>query len=204
MKTKSLMLAAFVVFSALTTLANNDPNNTGLFVIGGKSGVYKLIYEGEKPSVLTLTIFNNQGRVVYNETVRNLKGFIRPVNFKGMTAGRYTIQVNNGDQKMDTVVEYTPEEVKHEGYSKKAEVHPRNAEVSSKVVDAKKYAIMVANQGEETIEVRIYDREYNLVNSFSEVVTGNYGKVFNLSQVKSSSFTFEVYTSAGLMDRIRF
>lgn len=204
MKTKSFMLAALVVFSALTTLANNDPNNTGLFVISGKSGVYKLIYEGEKPSSLTLTIFNNQGKVVYNETVRNLKGFIRPVNFKGMEPGTYTIQVKNGNQKMETVVEYVLESTKLEGSSKKTEESSKKTSVSSKAVDTKKFAIMVANEGEETIEVLIFDREYNLVNSYRETVTGNYGKIFNLAQVKSNSFTFEVYTSAGLIDRIKF
>jgi len=112
MKTKSLMLIALVVFSALTTLANNDPNNTGLFVINGKSGVYKLIYEGEKSSSVTLTIFNEQGKVVYNETLRNLKGFILPVNFKGMTSGTYTIQVKQGVQKVETTVDYKADEAR--------------------------------------------------------------------------------------------
>lgn len=190
MKTKSFMLAVLVVFSALTAQANNDPNNTGLFVISGKSGVYKLIYEGEKPSALTLTIFNNQGKVVYNETVKSLKGFIRPVNFKGMAAGTYTIQVKSADQKMEAVVEYAPQSAK--------------AEVSSKAVDARKFAIMIANQGEETFEVRIYDGERNLVNSYRETVSGSFGKIFNLSHVKSSSFTFEIYNSAGLVDTLTF
>ncbi|MBX2957865.1 MAG: T9SS type A sorting domain-containing protein [Cyclobacteriaceae bacterium] len=197
MKTKSLMLAALVVFSALTTLAKDDPNNTGLFVISGKSGVYKLIYEGEKPSALTLTIFDNQGKVVYAETVRNLKGFIRPVNFKGMASGTYIIQVKNGDQKMEAVVEYAPQVAKAEVSAKKAAVH-------AKVIEANKFAIMIANQGKETVEVRIFDAQQDLVNSYRETVTGSYGKVFNLSKVESNSFTFEVYTSAGLIDRIKF
>ena len=190
MKTKSLMLAALVMFSALTALARDDPNNTGLFVISGKSGVYKLIYEGEKPSALNLTIFNNQGKVVYSETVRNLKGFIRPVNFKGMAAGTYTIQVKSADQKMEAVVEYSPESAK--------------AAVSSKAVDANKFAIMIANQGQETFEVKIYDGESNLVSSYRETVTGSFGKIFNMSHVKSNAFTFEVYNTAGLIDRIKF
>ncbi|MBL7845095.1 MAG: hypothetical protein JNK44_14620 [Cyclobacteriaceae bacterium] len=52
--------------------------------------------------------------------------------------------------------------------------------------------------------MRIFDAQQDLVNSYRETVTGSYGKVFNLSKVESNSFTFEVYTSAGLIDRIKF
>lgn len=106
MKTKSLLLAALVVLGAFTAVAGNDPNKTGLATVNSKPGVYKLIYEGEKSTTVTLTIFNSNGRVVYTETLHNIKGFIRPVNFNGMYSDTYTIQVTSENQKAEAKVDY--------------------------------------------------------------------------------------------------
>lgn len=191
MKTKSFLLAAFfVVLGTLSSVADNDPINTGLFVISGKSGVYKLIYEGEKPSSVNLTIFNSKGQIVYDETVRKVKGFIRPVNFKGMSAGTYTIRVKTGGQEMEAKVAYEPEGAE--------------AKVASRNVDAHKYAIMVSNAGQETISVKIYDANRNLIRVYEEEVNGSFGKIFNLNEVRSSAYTFEVYNSKGLIETLKF
>ncbi|MBX2962307.1 MAG: hypothetical protein KF687_07330 [Cyclobacteriaceae bacterium] len=190
MKTKSLMLAALVVLGSLTALANNDPNNKGLFVINAKPGVYKLIYEGEKSASVTLTIFNEKGRVVYNEIVRGVKGFILPVNFKGMNAGEYTIQIKNGYESFQTVVSYAPEMI--------------NPQVYSKTLDVDKFAIVIAGQGEQTYSVKIYDSNWKLIDTYSEKVVGNFGKVFNLSKIHSSAYTFEVSNANGVIKTVKF
>jgi hypothetical protein len=190
MKTKSFLLAAFlVVLSTLSTVAD-DPINTGLFVISGKSGMYKLIYEGEKPASVNITITNSKGQIVYDETVRKIKGFIRPVNFSGMSADTYTIQVKAGDMKHEAKVEYTPE--------------PLPVSVVSRNVAERKYAVLVSNAGQETITVKILDANKNVVRVYEETVDGSYGKIFNLTQVRSSAFTFEVYNSKGLIETIKF
>lgn len=190
MKTKSLLLTALMTVSSLLAVANDDPNNTGLFVISGKSGVYKLIYEGEKPSAMVLTILNSKGKVVYSESVRGLKGFIRPVNFKGMEADTYTIQLKQDNKVLSASVDYAPEQ--------------KSSKVASKEVEARKFAVMVSNEGTETIEVRIFDQDLNLIKTYQETVTGSFGRIFNLSEVKSKKFTFEVYNSAGLIDTLTF
>jgi hypothetical protein len=190
MKTKSLVLAALVAIGSLTAVAENDPRHTGLFIINGKSGVYKLIYEGEKPSVIDLTIYNSRGIVVYQETVRNIKGFMRPVNFRGMKADTYSIVVKSRDQRMETKIAYVPEISVNK--------------VSSRKLNDRKYAILVSNTGEEAFEIMIYDSNKKLVEAYKESVTGSFGKIFNLSEVKSTSFTFEIYTSKGLIDTLKF
>lgn len=191
MKTKSLLLTAFlVVLGTLSSVADNDPKDTGLFVISGKGGMYKLIFEGAKPAAVNLTIYDSEGRLVYDETVRKMKGFIRPVNFKGMKADTYTILIRSGSQKYETKVAYAPESLL--------------ASVSTRNIDTNRYAILVSNTGVETIEVRIFDKDRNLITSYSEAVSGSFGKIFNLTETKSSSFTFEVYNSKGLIETIRF
>lgn len=189
MKTKSLLLtAALVILSTLITVAN-DPINTGLFVLGGKSGVYKLIYEGEKPASITLTIYNSKGVIVYEERMKKMKGFIRPVNFKGMRNDTYTFNVRSGDQNLEAKVVYVVE---------------KTGKVTSRNVDANKFAIFVSNQGADIIEVKIFDADKKLIEAYQETVNGSFGKIFNLSKIKSSSFTFEVYNSTGLIDTITF
>lgn len=108
MKTKSLLFAAFFTIGSLTALADNDPIHTGLRVLNGNSGVYKMVYEGEKSSSVNITIYNSKGILVYKETVRSIRGFIRPVNFKGMKADTYTIMVNSGRRKEEAQITYTP------------------------------------------------------------------------------------------------
>jgi hypothetical protein len=187
MKTKSFVLAAFlVVLGTLSTVAENDPTNTGLSVVSRESGVYKLIYDGGKPSPVNVTILNSKGQVVYAETLRNVRGFIRPVNFNGMGADAYTIRVNNGSEKLETVINYVPE--------------TKRMTVSSRKLEDGKFAILVSNAGEETIEVKMYDAYDNLIQTHTEQVHGSFGKIFNVAQIKSSSYRFEVYSSKGLLD----
>ncbi len=108
MKTKSLVIAVLLAIGSLSAVAENDPIHTGLIVVNGNPGKYKLIYAGEKLSAVNLTIYNSKGDVVYQETVRNIKGFIRPVNFKGMRADTYTIMVKSGEQKAEAKIDYAP------------------------------------------------------------------------------------------------
>ena len=187
MKTKSFVLSAFfVVLGTLSTVAENDPMHTGLSVVNREAGTYKLIYDGGKPAPVRVTILNSKGQVVYAENLRNVRGFIRPVNFSGMVADAYTIRVNNGSQKLETVINYAPES--------------KRTKVTSRKIEEGKFAILVSNTGEETIEVKMYDANLNLIQSHTEVVHGSFGKIFNVAQIKSPAYRFEVYTSKGLVD----
>ena len=190
MKTRSLILAAFVAMGTWAFAADNDSTNTGLFVISKNAGMYKLIYEGEKKTPVQLTIFNSDREIVYQESIEALKGFMRPVNFNGMAADTYTVVIRGGGTKMETKVTYLPEKAMDK--------------VRARSVDNQKIAIFVAGEGEETIEVKIYDASHNLVKVHQEKVNGSFGKVFNLGKVNSSKYTFEVSNSKGLIDTLTF
>jgi hypothetical protein len=107
-----------------------------------------------------------------------------------MTAGTYTIRVKSGGQEMEAKVSYEPQ--------------GSEAKVASRNLDARKYAIMVSNAGQETIAVKIYDANRNLIRVYEEEVNGSFGKIFNLNEVHSSAYTFEVYNSKGLIETIKF
>ncbi len=189
MKTRSLVLAALVAMGTWASAAHNDSTNTGLVVISRDAGHYKLIFKGEKPAS-QLTIVNSGGKVVYQESIHGLKGFNRPVNFNGMDADTYTFVVKGGGATLKTSVEYSPEKAKEK--------------VVVKSMDSSKVAIIVPGVGEETIKVKIYDAYMNLIKVHQEKVNGSFGKIFNLGNVYSYEYTFEVSNSKGLIDTVTF
>src|SRR5260221_14529278 len=94
MKTKSVLLIALVAMSvSVSVLASNEPVSSRIAVLSQESGIFKVIYESAKAGKVTLTITDKDGNVVYKEGIRTVNGFIRPVNFKGMDLGVYTITI---------------------------------------------------------------------------------------------------------------
>jgi hypothetical protein len=84
MKTKSILFALVMTTVSVAALAA-DPVGPRVVVINQKeSGIFKVIYEGVKAGKVTLKIYNETGSVLFSETLKNVDGFIRPVNFKAM------------------------------------------------------------------------------------------------------------------------
>lgn len=188
MKTKSVLLVAVLVAAGVMTARANDPVNAGLFVLGVKSGVYKLIYEGEKEAAITLSILDSKGIVIYEERISKMKGFTRPVNLQRLKSDLYTFQVRQGNKLYK-------ETVSHKS---------KSGTVSSKALAENRFAIRVTDLGVGIIRVKIYDAEGKLVKSHEEEVTGNFGKIFNLGNLQSGPFTFEIYSNTGLIDQVTF
>ncbi|MBK8290446.1 MAG: T9SS type A sorting domain-containing protein [Flammeovirgaceae bacterium] len=59
-----------------------------------------MIYEGVQVGKVTLKIYNETGSVLFfSETINSVEGFIRPINFKAMAAGVYTIEIADASGK---------------------------------------------------------------------------------------------------------
>lgn len=189
MKTKS-MLVAVLMLVGVTTFAK-DPITPRLVVLNQKStGTFKVIYEGEKKGAVKLNIISQSGKVVFSETVNSNGGFIRPVNFEGMTQGQYTIEVIDGAGKSVQSINYSVE-------SSVNSVHV------AKIAEEGKYLLAVANKGSEEINVKIYDGSNNLVHNENMTVTGSFGLVYNLNRVEGAP-TFEVTDKTGAVKTIKY
>jgi flagellar hook assembly protein FlgD len=183
MKTKSILFALVMTTVSVAALAA-DPVGPRVVVINQKeSGIFKVIYEGVKAGKVTLKIYNQNGSVLFSETLKNVDGFIRPVNFKAMDAGEYTIEVTDASGKQVQKIDYTIE-------NKISSVHV------AKIGGEDKYLLAVANENSEEINVRIFDGDNNLVHNESMVVNGNFGLVYNLKNV-SGIPTFQITNEAG-------
>jgi hypothetical protein len=197
MKTKSLFFAAFVLVSSLAVAAGKDePRNTGMAIVPVKgSETYKVIYKGETTGRVKLNIYNSASRVILTETFNSTQGFIVPVNFTGLEAGEYTIELIDASGKRIEKVIF--------GAIKPSK---KIAHVSNIDKQNGKFLLSVANTtpGQE-INVKIYDAQNNLLHNESRTVNanGDFATIYKLSP-GSSSLTFEVSDNAGKIKTARF
>jgi hypothetical protein len=183
MKTKSVLLVALVAMSVSTVLASSEPLSSKVVVLNQESGIYKVIYESAKAGRVTLTISDKTGNVVFKEGIRTVNGFIRPVNFKGMDEGVYTIAIADESGEQIQTVNY-----QNDSAVKSAHI--------AKIAEDGKYLLAVASTGAGQINVRIFDGDNNLVHNQNVTVNGDFGLVYNLKQVAGTP-SFEVTDSTG-------
>lgn len=185
MKTTSLFIAALVVVVS-TAFGKEEPSSSkGLAVVPVKgSEVFKVIYKGETAGRVKLNLYNVEGEIVFAETFSGTEGFIRPLNFKGLEAGEYTVELVDATGK------------KTERISYKKQAPAKSVHVSKVTAEAGKYLLAVAGAGSQEIRVNIYDGANNLVHSETKVVAGDYAQLYSLKNVVGA-VTFEITDNAG-------
>lgn len=194
MKTKSLFFAAFVLVSSLAVAAGKDePRNIGMAVVPVKgSETFKVIYKGETAGKVRLNIYNSASRIILSETFNSTQGFIVPVNFAGLEAGEYTIELIDAAGKKVEKVTYGVKEVS-----------TKIAHISNIDKANGKFLLSVVNPTAGGVSVRIYDAQNNLIHSETRVVSGDFAKVYKLNPA-ATSLTFEVSDNTGKIKTARF
>lgn len=187
---KNVMVALALIVSVAAFAI--DPVNPKLVVMSGKNtGIFKVIYEGAQAGAVKMNVLNSTGKLVFTETIKGVDGFVRPVNFNGMEAGEYTIEIVDANGKQIQKVNY------------KNDSTIKNVHVAKITGAEAKYLLAVANDQEETINVRIFDGNNNQVHEETVKVAGNFGLVYNLKQVAGAP-TFEVTDKTGNTRVIRY
>jgi hypothetical protein len=187
MKTKSLFIAALVVFSAaVSALGKEDPTNVGFAVINVKgTEVYKIVYKGQTAGKVKLNVYNNaDGRVVYSQILNQVDGFILPLNFNGLSFGEYTVELIDASGKKLERVSYL------------SQVKASNIHVSKISNEEGKYLVAVANEGAKVINVKVYDAAHNVVYDGTEEIYGDFAKIYTIKNL-TVGFTLEVTDSTG-------
>jgi hypothetical protein len=110
MKTKSLLIAALVVVSAtVSAFAKEEPTKAGLAIVSVKgSETFKVIYKTENTGSTKVNIYNAEAKVIFSKVVSNAGGFILPLNFNGLTAGEYTIELTDATGTKVEKVNFQP------------------------------------------------------------------------------------------------
>jgi hypothetical protein len=148
-----------------------------------------VFYKGETSGTVKVSIYNAKGHIVWNETFKNRDNFMRPYNFSSLPNGEYSFIVT--DEKGKHIERVT---------------HSIGRSISKShlsVLDKKeqKYLLTVPNHGAESLTVKIFDEDENLVYKNVEPVSGDFGKVYDLENIHGV-VTFEITDTKGKMDRI--
>lgn len=188
-----MIIAALMLMSTAFVFAENDkPNTIGFAIVPAKgSEVFKVVYKSEVASRVKLTIYNASHDVVFVETIFGVSGFIRPLNFSGLAAGEYTIELADASGKRVEKIFYQPK-------SSLKQVH-----VSKIANEAGKYLLAIANEGDETVTINILDENNDLVHTESKTIKGDFAQVYKLNSA-TSAYTFQVTDKAGNIKTIKF
>jgi hypothetical protein len=186
----SVLVIAFIV-STVSAFADAP---TSLTVVPATSQVYKVYYKTKETGKVKVSIINSSNQLVFSEVMSNVASFVRPYNFSELPEGEYTIVLEDKNGKQVEKVNYAMNKIV--SFVKVTEV--ANAD--------NKYMLNIANNGSEVVTVRIFSGN-SLVHTQDVEVTGSFGQVYNLNQVKAATnatITFEVSTSSGKYQSITF
>ncbi|MBL0740116.1 hypothetical protein [Chryseolinea lacunae] len=192
MKTKSLYLAALIVISAaVAAVGKDEPRSAGVAIVPVKgSEVFKLIYKSETASKVKLSIYDASAKVIFSETLSNVDGFIRPLNFSGLPFGEYTVEIADAAGKKIEKISFQPAKTT-------GAIH-----VSKLANEEGKFLLAVSKGASSQINVKIYDEANNLVHSETREVAADFAQLYTIKTV--GSYTFEVSDNAGNTKTVRF
>jgi len=197
MKTRNVVLtvAAVIVASAFAFAGN--PASKVVVVNQNNSEIFKVIYEGTIAGKVTLKVYDNKGNQLLTETTKGLSKFMRPVNFGGMEAGEYSIEITdaNGTQSQKVSYKIGNRADALENSFVRNESSITGVHITKLQGDAK-YLMSVSTEGTKRINVRIFDGSDNIVHNENVTVNGSTGLVYNLKEVQGQP-TFLVIDNAG-------
>ncbi len=153
------------------------------------STLYKVYYKSDRPGKVKVSIIDESGNTVFDETMRKIDGFLRPYNFKGLPEGQYTIKVEDENGKSVEKVNYKSGRVE-----KLIQVR--------KLADENKYVLSIISPKPEDVFIYIFDDNNNLIYNEIQSINGEFAQVYNLKDTKS--FTIEVSDKFGALKKVTY
>jgi hypothetical protein len=185
-KILSILLVLVTVTGSVMATEVNPNASTGMAVMKIQNG-FKLFYKGTKVQNVTVSIINEEGRVVFTQKIKNIDSFARRYNLNSLPFGEYTIELASAEGKLLEKVKYT-NTVVAPSVGKMNLISLTNA--------PSKYVLTVPNTGTTDISVKIFSADNKLMFEGTEQITGNYAKLFDLQAV-GSNFRMEVTDRSG-------
>lgn len=183
MKTRTLFFA--VVLAVTTTALAYGNEGPGMTVVSVKgSEVFKVIYKGSVEGKIRLNILDEQGNKIYSESFSGVGGFILPVNFKGLRAGNYTIEIVHNAGIYQEEVSYKPV------------ADSKNIHVSNLRRENGKYLLTITGANNEAINVKIYDEEQRVVYNETKTLSGDFAQVYRIENPRGR-YSFQVSDADG-------
>lgn len=188
MKKILAVVFALIVAGQVNAKGIEPKSPVGMSVL--KSGsIVKLFYRGEQPGKVKVKIYNERRHIVFFETLQNTENFMRPYNFSTLPEGEYVIELSD-EQATRT------QKVSHKSVSTK-----RIAHLTRLNDEECKYVLAVPNNGRDALTVRIFDENLKMVYQETQIIDGNFAKVYNLDSI-DGEHTFEIEDRDGRVNRL--
>lgn len=161
-----LMLISSVVFAGRI----ENPSPFSGITIFKNGDVVRVLYKGDKPTKVSVVIFDEQNRIVFSEGVKKRSEFIRPYNLSNLPEGNYRIVVEDENGKHEENVNHVKEPAK----------------VLSSIVNAKekqKCLVALFSKGEANVQITLTDIHKKILVSEMCTVKGQVSKLFDLKDV---------------------
>jgi len=191
MKAFSLLLMGVLVSTLVFANGTVEPGESASAVAVTNcsgSSVVKVFYKAEQAGTVKVSIFSKDNSLVFAETMKRVSGFLRPYNFSGLSAGKYTIQVEDSNGKITETIDYTDGKIE-----KLISI--------VKLAEEGKYLLSVNSKASDVINVNIYNGANQLIHSQEKKIERNFAEVLNLKDI--NRFTIEVTDSKGVLKSIQ-
>lgn len=175
-----MMAAALVTTGAM---ANNKPSSEAGVAVVNTGTTLKLYYKALTAANVKVSILNEDGVLVFSETLRNTDGFVRPYNLSSIPEGEYTIEVH--DQNTSHIEKVTI------GQRQRTEL----ANLFRVRGEEGKYLLTIPAKEAKDISVRIFADD-QIVYDEVEAISNDFARIYNLKKVKGS-LTFEIKDKKG-------
>jgi len=191
---KKLLALVFALIAIGHVYANEFEPKSPVGIAVVKSGdIVKLFYRGEQTGKVKVTIYNAKGHAVFVETMNKTEHFMRPYNFSSLPEGDYTFELTDakGIRFQKVTHSYSPNT---------SSTYTRPGHLSRLNRFENKYLLTVPNRGRESLSVKIFDDRNTLLYEGTEVMDGDFAKVYNLNGIEGEH-TFEIVDQSGKANR---
>jgi hypothetical protein len=149
-------------------------------LISGKEYHYRLIYPFKDEVEVEVTIKDEKGRTLVKESINNQEGFMRPYNLKGLSEGKYSMTIEDGE--VSSVKEINLSDQKKMIVNK---------------MDNGKFQVTASDLNASKLFISVYDEKENLLHQKTIDQASGFTQVFDLSKSKAQAHTFELTSTAG-------
>jgi hypothetical protein len=153
------------------------------------STLYKVYYKSERLGNVKVSILDEKGYTLFDETMNKVDGFLRPYNFVGLPEGQYTVKVEDENGKVVEKVNYKSGRVEKL-------IHVQ------KLAGEEKYMLSISSPIPEDVFIYIFDEKDNLIHNEIQSIKGEFAQIYNLKGIKS--FTIEVSDKLGVVKKITY
>ncbi len=186
----NLMTMAFLVFAANPLLAKEENSlETLVSVKVLEPGKVQVAYYGKATEVVRVSIYDNNDKAVFEESIRSTGGVKKPYNLRELPYGNYKFKVRVND-------EFTVHDVEY-----KAPMYPGNVKMQVKAIDGDKIKMMVMGPGYKDFKLRIYNENNKLLHQQVVRQKDNYGRVFNLKGTNTQSVKVVLSNNTQILQR---